>query len=231
MTAISREIALLPVPAVLFPGTFLPVRIEESPDRALVMSSVKEEQQIGVVLSHVPHESSRPTVPCTTGCLASVALLLSDGEDEKPSMAVLYGEQRMRVLSFARQTPVLTGEIEALDDYTGMHAERRSKQAAELFRQYLDLVRQRYQMEVGGLSLPDDPIMASYMLAAVLQLPLETKQRWLESASAAFRLEEELTFLRGECDTHMTFLALSRHTHQAYFTPDFRLYSSLISEN
>jgi hypothetical protein len=231
VTAISRDIALLPVPAVLFPGTFLPVRIEESPDRALVLSCVKDEQQIGVVLSQGPNETGRPSAPCTTGCLASVALLLSDGDDDNPSMAVLYGEQRMRVINFDQQTPVLTGQIETLDDYPGMHADRRNKQAAELFQQYLELVRQRYQMEVGGLTLPDDPIMASYMLAAVLQLPLETKQRWLESASAAFRLEEELAFLREECETHMTFLALSRQTQRAYFSPDCKFYASLISEN
>ena len=81
------------------------------------------------------------------------------------------------------------------------------------------------------MPLPDDPVIASYLLAAVLYLPLETKQRWLESASAALRLKEELAFLNTECERLATILALSQHTQRKYAAPDSHLFTSVISMN
>jgi ATP-dependent Lon protease len=157
--------------------------------------------------------------------------LLIDSEDKDTMGAVFYGEQRMRVVRFTQQEPHVTAQIELLSEYPGLHAERRTKQASQLFQRYLNLVRQRYHAQVVNVPLPDDPIIASYLLAAVLYLPLETKQRWLESASAEMRLQEELAFLNAECDKLTTILALSQHTQRHYATPDSHLFASLVSQN
>jgi Lon protease-like protein len=223
------EMPLLSMPAVLFPGTFLPVQISELPQRELVRECAEQNRSLGIVLN-AGSGLGGPTVPHTTGCIASVALLLEDGEKDTLG-AVLFGEQRMRVTTFRQQDPYVTGCVESFDDYSGTNAERKTKQASKLFQHYLELIRRRYNAQVVNVPLPDDPIMASYLLAAVLFLPLETKQRWLESASAALRLQEELAYLHLECDRLKTLLALSQQTQRQYITPDSHLFTSLVSQN
>jgi len=229
VSVLSGDIPLISLPAVLFPGTFLPLQISEEKHRALFSQCADEHQYLGVVLNPGQGGNRRPAVPCTTGCLATVALTLADG-DEGISV-VLYGEQRMRVVDFMQQPDHFSGRVEVLKDYSGLNAERRTKQAAQLFQRYLDLISTRYETHMVNMPLPDDPIAASYLLAAVLYLPLEIKQRWLESASAAVRLEEELAFLNTECEKLATFLAISNHTHRRYIMPDADLFAHLISQN
>ena len=166
MSVISEDIPLISLPAVLFPGTFLPLQITEQKHRALFNRCVDEGQHLGVVLNPGQGDKGRPAVPCTTGCLASIALMLSDNEDG--ISVVLYGEQRIRVVDFIQQAQYFSGHVEVLKDYSGLHAERRSKQAAELFQRYLDLISTRYETRIVNMPLPDDPIMASYLLATVL---------------------------------------------------------------
>ncbi len=231
MLSVPTEIPLLPLPAVLFPGTFLPLQFDEDGQRDLVRECVDRSGQLGVVLTPGDTGGTRMSVPCTTGCLATVALLLYEDDREQPVSAVLYGERRMRVVDYVQQDPYLTGRIELLDDYSGHNAERRITRATELFERYLDLIRRRYHTEVVNLPLPHDPIMASYLLASVLYLPLETKQRWLESASAAHRLDEQLAYLSAECDKLAMSLQLSQFTHHVYTIPDYRLYLRYIGGN
>jgi len=230
MFTVSSEYPLLSLPAVLFPGTFLPVQITDPSHRLLLQDCNDGERHLGVILKPGQGGNGRPAVPCMTGCTASIALLL-DSDERKPMNVVLYGEQRMRVLDFTRQAPYTAGHIEVMDDYSGLHAERRTKQASKMFNRYLELIRQRYQAQVANLELPDDPVMASYLIAAVLHLPLETKQRWLEAASAALRLQEELAFLDTECEKLASTLALSLHTQHTYVTPDAHMFAALISQN
>ena len=224
-----NEMPLLPMPAVLFPGTFLPMQIGERAHRDLVRECAEQNKSLGVVLN-AGGGLGCLSVPHTTGCIASVALLLEDSNNETLG-AVFFGEQRMRVTGFTQHEPFATGRVQTFDDYSGTNAERKTKQASKLFQHYLELVRRRYNAQVVNVPLPDDPIMASYLLAAVLYLPLETKQRWLESASAALRLQEELAYLHVECERLKTLLTLSQQSQRQYTTPDFHFFTSLVSQN
>jgi Lon protease-like protein len=229
--AFVGDIPLLPLPTVLFPGTFMPLQITDRAQAALLRRCADDGTRLGTVLMAGEAHAGRPTVPCTVGCLASIALTVAESEQEAMLSVVLYGEQRMRVVDYTQQSSLLTGRVEPLEDFAGMHAARRTKQAAALFEQYLALVRERYHTEVVDLPLPNDPTLASYLLAAVLTLPQETKQRWLELASAALRLEEELAVLREECEKLSVFLALSKKNHGRYLLPEAEYYLSLVSHN
>ena len=231
--AVSCEIPLLPLPVVLFPGTFLPVKLSAETHRMLLTECVRNGERVGVILLPGEAEGTSSTVPCTTGCLATVTMMarVAEQDDDEPIDAILFGERRIRVMDFVQQDPYLTGRVEFLDEYGGLHVERRTEQASRLFDQYLDLIRQRYGTDVVEYSLPHDPTLASYLLASVLYLPLEVKQRWLESASTALRLQEELNYLRAECEKHSTMLALSETMQCNYTAPDPHLYISLTSQN
>lgn len=233
MSVEPGEIPLLPVPAVLFPGTFLPMQVSAETDRSLFRDCVDANYRIGVVSTLGDSDSFRSTIPCTTGCMASVALLsrLRNAADEEPFDVVLYGEERIRILDFVQQDPYLTGHFELLQEYGGPHAEQRTQQAEQLLQQYLHLIQLQYDTEIINISLPSDPTMASYLLASLLFSPLELKQRWLESLSTTLRLEEELSFLQTECDKHQTLLALSTYMNQRYTVTDARRYIALTSVN
>ena len=233
MSAQSGEIPLLPLSAVLFPGTFLPIQAAEETHRALLRACVRDGQPVGVVMTPGEPPGAHSSIPCVTGCLASVALLADtlDEFDDGPIGVVLYGERRIRILDFIQQDPYLTGRVEYLEEFGGMHVEKRTTQAAKLFAQYLYLIRKYYEKEVLDLKLPTDPTTASYLLASVLCLPLEVKQRWLESVSTRDRLEEQVAYLKAECDKHEVLLQLATRMQHQFSTPDPRLYLAYYSPN
>ncbi|HEX2948546.1 MAG TPA: LON peptidase substrate-binding domain-containing protein [Armatimonadota bacterium] len=233
MPAVSGEIPLLPLPTVLFPGTFLPLQITDESQRAMLRACVDEGNSLGVVLTSDDDLHAKSAIPYTTGCLASVALLAYENDDfsDEPISVVLYGEHRIRIIEYVQQDPYLTGQVESFKDYDGLNVERRAQQTSQRFDQYLDIVREYYSADVINFSLPSDPTLASYVLASVLYLPLSIKQRWLESPSTAYRLEQELAYLQAECEKHEVLLSLSRQMHRRYSFPDPQLYLSLTSNN
>lgn len=229
MSVQAETIPLLTLPAVLFPGTFLPLDLGHDHQQRLVADCMEEERSLGVMLAPSETGGHHPTVPCTVGCMASVAFLLY--QNEQPVSAVLFGERRIRLMDILHHEPYPVGRIEVMDEFDGPHAQQRSKQASHLFQHYLGLIRQRYQADLTSVPLPDDPTTASYLLASALYLPLDTKQRWLETATAASRLEAELAYLNNECERLSTFLALTQHTEHHYILPDPEAYLAMISLN
>ena len=234
MPAVSQEIPLLTLPAVLFPGTFLPMQAIEEPHRALLRDCVREERQVGVVLMPGEERGQRSAIPCTTGCLASVALVAHNDEDEfdeEPLGVVLYGEQRIRVVHFVQQDPYLTGRVEMLEEYGGANTGKRTERVALLFKKYLDLIQHYTPSELLEFTLPHDPTAASFMIASVLSLPLQVKQRWLESSSTRDRLEEQAAYLQAESERHELLLLLSRTLGHRYSLPDPHIYLALNGRN
>jgi Lon protease-like protein len=230
----THEIPLLTLPAVLFPGTFLPMQAIEEPHRTLLRDCVREDWQVGVVLTSQGEHSHYASIPFMTGCLASVALVAhsdDDAQDDEPLGVVLYGERRIRVVEFVQQDPYLTVRVEMLAEHEDPNAGRRTERVAILFKKYLDLIQNFYKSDILDFTLPHDPTAASYILASILCLPLQMKQRWLESVSTRDRLEEQAAYLQAECDRHELLLHLSRTHQHRYSLPDQRLYLALNGQN
>lgn len=231
MPGVTTEVALLPISAVLFPGTYLPLHIDGVDERRLVRECVDAGRRMGVVYAPGKTTPGRVTVPCTMGCLATVSLFTQEGEHEDEVHVVLYGERRMRVMGFTQQIPYLAGQVEVLDDCAGPHADRRAREATDAYRQYNDLMRARYNPDLLDVPVPDDPSAASYMLASVLHQPFESKQRWLESATASQRLCEQLVYLRSECEKLAVLHAIAQKQAHNYLQPDPNVYFALTSPN
>lgn len=221
---------LLALPAVLFPGTFLPIELHDLPQRTLLGQCAESATPLTVVYAHPdPDGALLSSLPSSVGCQASVAFLLY--QQEQPIHAMLLGEHRVRVTDVVRQDPFPTVNIERLEEFDGVNAQQRTRQVSRVFQQYLSLIRQRYQADITSVPLPENPSAASYLLASALYLPPETKQRWLESATAALRLEAELAYLAEECERLSTFLTLIRTQQHAYTIPDYQHFSGMISPN
>ncbi|GEM_PF-1444579 len=228
----NNELPLLPVPIVLFPGTFMPLSVETDSFREMLYDFFDSRQKFGAVYSSHDYSLGHKAVPALIGCVATVELIVNkDGSDSY--YAVLEGHQRIRVLNVIEGEPLSTAIIEYLPDHSGNDAVSKANRAMELFRQYLGLIRDRYQLDNMDLVSPHDPNLTSYLLASILMMPQEVKQRCLESATAAYRLEEELGYLEKEVENLEMLHNISKITKKDFSFPDNEYFVNLmrISEN
>ena len=228
----DSALPLLPVPLVLFPGTFMPLSVETDSFREMLYDFFDNRQKFGAVYTSADYPLGRKAIPAMIGCVATVELIVNkDGSDSY--YAVLEGHRRMRVLNVVESEPLSTATIEYLPDYSGKNALSKASRAMDLFRQYLSLIRDRYQLDNMDLMSPSDPNLTSYLLASILMMPQEVKQRCLESATAEYRLEEELGYLEKEVENLKILHNISKITKKDFSFPDHEYFAELlrISEN
>jgi hypothetical protein len=89
-------------------------------------------------------------------------------------------------------------EVSELPEATGEAAEQPTPKVGRLFARYVTTLLEMAGREAEPIDLPDDPVAASYLVAAGLQVDLADKQRLLTIPSAAERLAAEATLLRRE---------------------------------
>lgn len=226
------ELPLLPVPVVLFPGTFMPLSVESDGFREMLCDFFDNRQVFGAVYASADYPLRGKSVPALIGCVATVELIVNkDGSDNY--YAVLEGHKRMRVLNVTEGTPLSTATIEYLPENPGNNAANKANRAMELFRKYLALIRDRYQLDNMEMVSPNDPNLTSYLLASILMMPQDVKQRCLESETAAYRLEEELGYLEKEVENLEILHKISEKTKKEFSFPDPEYFANLlrISEN
>jgi hypothetical protein len=88
--------------------------------------------------------------------------------------------------------------VRELPEATGEGAEQRSVKAGRLFTRYVATLLRMANEPAEPIVVPDDPVAASYLIAAGLQVDLADKQRLLTIPSASERLAAEAALLRRE---------------------------------
>ncbi len=228
----NEKLPLLTVPIVLFPGTFMPLSVETEDFREMLYNFFDTRQKFGAVYTSVNYSLNRKAVPAKVGCIATVELIVNkDGSDSY--YAVLEGHQRIRVINVDENEPLPLATVEYLPDYTGTDASNKATRAMELFRYYLSLIKERYQLDNVELTNINDPNLTSYLLASILMMPTDTKQRCLESANTTFRLEEELNYLENEIENLEILEKISKKLKKDFSFPDPEYFVNLlqVSEN
>ncbi len=129
---------------------------------------------------------------------------------------MVAGASRFRVESLSLERPYLVGTISYLEDTRGDEAAipDLARRAARAFTDYTAALRNLADDgdEGGrGASLPDDPELLSYLIAASLNVEVNRRQELLEEDSVSGRLRRCLQVLRRES----VFLAqmLARRDH------------------
>ncbi|HYT26794.1 MAG TPA: peptidase S16, partial [Actinomycetota bacterium] len=92
----------------------------------------------------------------------------------------------------------IVAEVATLGEDPGQDAERCAGQAARLFGRYVSVLLELAGEEPGDVEVPADPVAASYVVAAGLQVDLADKQRLLLAPTAAERLRAASALLRRE---------------------------------
>ena|SRR5687767_4319716 len=193
-----RELPLFPLPLVLFPGAPLPLHIFEERYRRL-LADVRASNNLFGLSYFAPDaaDSARRPPEGHAGCATEVveAQSLPDGR----SNILTIGVVRYRVEEYVeRGDPYLVARVEFFEDDAEDAAAvaRRAAEVNELFMRIARAMRAASD-ERGALpELPvEDPERLSFLVAAVVEMEAESKQRLLETRSTSERLRRLYTML------------------------------------
>ncbi len=210
----AATIALFPLDYVLLPGVALPLHVFEPRYRQLV-ADVGPQGSFGVVLGHPgSHPATAPLTSSTRGLDRTMPTAPTEPEladigtiaeiIERDAFAdgrcdlLTAGTKRFRILDVDTTThPYLQAEVEFLDEPAGTDAVAALERVRPLCARYATQLAQlldRYASE----ELADEPVCASYEVAARIQLTTADRQDLLAIDSAGDRLRAELGLLRRE---------------------------------
>lgn len=198
------ELPLFPLDTVLFPGAPLPLHIFEDRYKEMVNLCLEEQRPFGVVLIREGVAERGPLAePYLVGCTAQITQVQPLADERMLIMAV--GQERFRIVSLKRDRPYLVGMVETAPLHTEQPATlvKAADRLYPLVVDYLEILTEVSEVEFDAAQVPTDPEPLVYLAAALIQIPQETKQAFLESnrATELFRAlnavyKEQLTLLR-----------------------------------
>jgi len=185
-----RELPLFPLPVVLFPGMPMPLHIFEPRYRKLLTDIRAGDNLFG--LSYFDSASSDKDVPPAghIGCVAEVTE--TQGLPDGRSNVLAVGVVRYRVEAYIeRGDPYLVVQANYFEDEEEDEQELavKSNEVAAMFMRVANAIRV-INDERGNL--PDisdtEPQKLSFLVAAAMEIEVETKQELLELRSTSERL-------------------------------------------
>jgi Lon protease-like protein len=190
------ELPLFPLQTVLYPGLPIPLHVFEDRYRQMFKRILDTERRFGVVAIVKGREVEAGATYHPIGCVAGVAKV--DRHADGRLDVVARGLSRFRIDGVTQAAPYIVAEVSELPEATGEAAEQRTLKVGRLFTTYVATLLRMAGREAEPIDIPDDPVAASYLVAAGLQVDLADKQRLLTIPSASERLAAEATLLRRE---------------------------------
>ena len=192
-----RELPVFPLPLVHFPGVPLPLHIFEERYRRM-LADVRASNNLFGLSYFVPDAAPGDRPPAGhVGCATEVVEVqaMPDGR----SNILTLGLARYRAAEYVeRGDPYLVARVEFFEDDEEDAAvvARRAEEVREMFMRIARAMRTAND-ERGALpELPeDDPERLSFLVAAVVEMDAEAKQRLLETRSTSGRLRRLYTLL------------------------------------
>jgi uncharacterized protein len=192
----DMELPLFPLQTVLYPGLPIPLHVFEDRYRKMFDRILGGERRFGVVAISRGLEVGGDASHHPVGCTAEVRDVRHHADGRLDVVA--HGRHRFRIDGVVQASPYIVAEVTTLDEAAGEAAEHRCMVAGRLFTRYVATLLRLTGQEVEAIDVPDDPVAASYLVAAGLQVDLADKQRLLVLPSAAERLRAEAALLRRE---------------------------------
>jgi Lon protease-like protein len=181
------HINLFPLHTVLFPGMPLSLRIFEERYILMINRCLDQNEPFGVVAIRQGMEANGPLPqPQQIGCRANIIHVerLEHGRFN----IIAIGDERFAIQEIDTANPYLAAEVENLPMILTptMNIERGVMALRPWINAYLDLVSTLHpenaqpELLLSPSDFPEDPLALIYMAAAILQIPLEEKQKLLE---------------------------------------------------
>jgi uncharacterized protein len=193
---VAVELPLFPLQTVLYPGVPIPLHVFEDRYRQMFERVLNGERRFGVVAIVRGRDVDRDASYHPVGCVAEVRDLRRHADGRLDVVA--GGQRRFRIDGVVQAAPYIVAEVSTLAEAAGEAAEQRTIKAGRLFARYVATLLQMAGEDAQPIDIPDDPVAASYLVAAGLQVDLADKQRLLVIPSAAERLAAEASLLRRE---------------------------------
>jgi len=187
---------LFPLGTVFFPGATMSIHVFEERYRRLVRECLEEDQPFGIALIREGREVG--DLSCNPHSIGTAARIVRcDSLPEERLLLDVRGERRFSVVRVVSREPYLTAEIEYLSEPppTAAAGELVARARAGL-PAYVDLLAKMANVQLDVPDVPDDPVVASYVIAQALQTNDAAKQRLLEVSRADERLRAELAVLQ-----------------------------------
>jgi Lon protease-like protein len=193
-----RELPLFPLNTVLFPGMVLPLHVFEPRYRLMIGRCFKENTPFGVVLIREGREVGGPATPHEIGTSAYVTRL--EPMDDGRLNVLSIGYQRFKIHSLHYDKPYLVGMVE---DYpvrgeksAGVHTLVAGM--VPVLHRYLDMLNRATDTNFSLEKIPSDGAAMAFLVAIVLPLENDEKQKLLASEDVVSMLEMEQRLLRRE---------------------------------
>lgn len=187
-TSMPTQLPLFPLGTVLYPGMPLPLHIFEPRYRQLMEEHGNDTFPFGVSLINSARQPQRPWPAHSIGTAARITerTPLSDGRWD----LVIEGERRFRITDVDNSRPYEVAAVEWIEEALGDPAEADAllRTVAAQFHRYAGGITRLTRRTYDGVSIPEDPIRASYDLASRLPLHTWERQRLLEAETAVERL-------------------------------------------
>jgi len=183
------EIPLFPLPnLVLFPNILVPLHIFEDRYKLMINGCIDRQELFGLVLLRSGAEEENEETIHRVGMAARITEVerLQDGRMN----IMCEGEKRFRIHRFTQRTPFWKGSVQLFEEEP-LHqsAEALHEQVVSLYRQVVELGRKLSGSSQTEIELPESPVDLSYMVAYVLDLDSEEKQKMLEMTSTTERMQ------------------------------------------
>ncbi|MEV4557594.1 LON peptidase substrate-binding domain-containing protein [Kitasatospora sp. NPDC049285] len=218
----TDRLPLFPLNTVLYPGLVLPLHVFEERYRRLVADLQKqpedEPRRFGVIAVKDGREVApvreldAPAGPLdgigtpggdpmdalyAVGCVADVANIREQPEGRYELLVT--GTTRFRLRALDATGPYLVGDVSVLPEQPGEGSGALASGVERVFRTYQKRIAGAREASLtGDQTLPDDPQVLSYLVAAATVLPVSVKQELLACPDTAQRLARELELLRHE---------------------------------
>ena len=183
------DIPLFPLPnLVFFPNIAVPLHIFEERYKLMINECIDRAEVFGLVLlrSGAAEEDQE-----TIHRVGVTARITEVERLENGRMNIMCeGEMRFRISRFIQQTPFWKANVELIEEEPSLESlDILYEKVAKLYRQIAALSSDLSGSPQSELVLPQSPAEFSYMLAYVLDIDSEEKQKMLEMTSTSERLQ------------------------------------------
>ncbi|MCG9896054.1 MAG: LON peptidase substrate-binding domain-containing protein [Fimbriimonadaceae bacterium] len=186
-----EEIPLFPLQAVLFPLAPLDLHIFEPRYLQMISRCREEGSDFGIVLIRRGAEVGEPAEPHLVGTRAGLESVRQDSPGRLNIR--VRGGRRFRIRRLLDDGPLLRGLVEPLDDIPGeddLRLAALASRAREVGESYISQLFAGLELNITQVRLHHDPIVLSFLLAALTPAEDLVRQRMLETTDTADRLVE-----------------------------------------
>lgn len=204
------RLPIFPLSVVLFPGTPLPLHIFEPRYKQLLSDCLAADRRFGIT----PAAEARETpAPGTVGCVAEVRVN-QELPDGRSNIVVVGGSRFVLSQLLDESLPYLVAVVQPFEDDADSEPTADETQALrELFTLYFTGLRELNDSIPEELTLPDDPLSLSFLVAGGIECDLGVKQRLLAERSTARRIKALVMLLPMLTSAVETGLKVHRRAH------------------